>query len=267
MLKTAFESGNGCFAALVCHIVSGPIPSISGGYSRCVKGLCTDMLSRNPASRPSAQSAVSRINLPKNESKKTGYKLQSSLRSVFTKKGSKKKKKQKDDFRPVLLGALSPVMESNGDEYDQPPRRKAEGPRFAACPRDKVGRGPTAPVHRGAHGREVQGRLPAGTRCRYLSESAGGWVNATLLSYNERNGRCTLELVYQGRRSTKEDALLERVSPTINDPWPNDIFVTYHSRNDNKKHPAVIIDYYKGGFYYKLDVKDGADVDQIRLRM
>jgi hypothetical protein len=57
MLKVPFDASN--ISGLVQKICRGPTPVISG-YSDFVKGLCTEMLSRSPGGRPSAESVLQR---------------------------------------------------------------------------------------------------------------------------------------------------------------------------------------------------------------
>lgn len=57
-LKVPFEAPN--MIALVQKICRGPTPSVPDAYSGFTRQLCTEMLSRNPACRPSAEAILQR---------------------------------------------------------------------------------------------------------------------------------------------------------------------------------------------------------------
>jgi NIMA (never in mitosis gene a)-related kinase len=57
-LKVPFDAAN--ISSLVQKIVRGPTPSIPSSYSDFTRQLCTEMLSRDPAARPSAEDILQR---------------------------------------------------------------------------------------------------------------------------------------------------------------------------------------------------------------
>lgn len=101
--------------------------------------------------------------------------------------------------------------------------------------------------------------LPAGTKCRYNSDTHGGWVDCVIKRYND-DATYDLDLKYR--------APVDKLAPTATccavSAWPAGTLVSYHSR----KGPidAIVILFNEHDKTYKLDVKENADVDRIRAR-